>query len=331
MKVAVLGSNSFTAGHFVHYLLQETGAQVLGLSRSPESDPLFVPYLYRRERQLRFEFRQVDMRCEPDRLFGLLDEFGPEIVVNFAAQGEVRNSWKWPAQWYETNCLAVVRLAEHLRKTSYLQRYVAVSTPEVYGATGPSLKECHTYCPSTPYAASKLAGDLHLIAMQKRYGFPVVFTRSVNLYGIHQQLYRIIPRTIIYLRLGRTLDLHGRGKARRSFIHARDVADLTFRAVTCGRNGEVYHCAPDEEPRSIASIVRYICEQTGNDFAAATRMTSENFGQDACYNLDATKAKIELGWSARVSFEEGVRETIDWITENWDAILDHPLDYVHRE
>ena len=159
----------------------------------------------------------------------IADQEEPEIVANFAAQGEVRNSWRLPDQWYQTNCMGVVRLTEELRKRDYLWKYVTSSTPEVYGSTEKNLEENHHYLPSTPYAASKLAGDLHLITLYKRYHFPVVFTRAANVYGIHQQLYRIIPRTIIYLKLGETLELHGGGKSVRSFIHIRDVADATMR------------------------------------------------------------------------------------------------------
>ena len=82
-----------------------------------------------------------------------------------------------------------------------------------------------------------------MFALFKHYNFPVVFTRSVNLYGIHQQLYRIIPRTIIYLKLGKTLNLHGRGEVLRSFIHARDVAELTYRVILNGENGGIYQIA----------------------------------------------------------------------------------------
>lgn len=329
-RVLVIGSNAFTASHFIDYLLARTDCDVFGISRSPEYDPVFLPYLYRRERSKRFVFQQVDVFRQAPEVFALCDAFRPDVVVNFSAQGEVRNSWKWPEQWYQTNCLSVVTLAEHLRQRDYLKRYVAISTPEVYGATGEHVKESHEYRPSTPYAAAKLAGDLHLMAMQKRYGFPVVFTRAANLYGIHQQLYRIIPRTIIYLKLGRSLELHGRGQARRSFIHARDVADATWRSITGGRSGEVYHLAPEDEPVAIADVVRSVCRLMGKAFEDSVKMVDENFGQDALFGMDADKARSELGWRPGVDFADGIDETRRWIEDNWDFIIQQPLEYVHQ-
>ena len=329
-SVLVIGSNSFTGGHFIKHLLDTTRAQVTGVSRSPEYSPVFLPYHGRGAGTGRFRFEQIDVNRGFNQLADLCDTIRPQVVVNYAAQGEVRNSWKWPEQWYETNCLAVVRLAEFLKTRKYLRKYVAVSTPEVYGTTGNKIKECTTYAPSTPYAASKLAGDLHLLALHKRNGFPVVFTRAANLYGIHQQLYRIIPRTIIYAKLGRKLELHGNGRAERSFIHAHDVAAMTKLIIENGQDGETYHLAPDDGTRTIASIVEAICNWTDTHYENLVEPVDENFGQDDRFSLDNQKVKRDLGWSQLISFEDGVHETIQWISDNWDFIREQPLDYLHK-
>ena len=330
-RIVVIGSNAFTAGHFVNYMLEHSDAEVIGISRSPEYHPIFLPFLYKKTRPKRYIFHQLDVNKEMEKICSILDEIRPHTVVNYAAQGEVRNSWKWPEQWYQTNCLSVVRLCEHLKNVDYLKKYVAISTPEVYGATGENIKENHNYYPSTPYAASKLAGDLHLFALSKRSGFPVVFTRAANLYGIHQQLYRIIPRAIIYLKLGKKIELHGHGQAMRTFIDARDVANCTYRAIQYGTNGEIYHIAPEDGLRSIAEVVRFICKLTGNEFETAVNLIDENFGQDSCYSMDASKAKKELGWRQQINFEDGLKETIGWIEDNWDFIRKQPLEYVHKK
>ncbi len=329
-KILVLASNSFTGSHFIDYLLKDTKIQICGISRSSEYNPVFLPYLYKKEKPERFRFFQIDLNTQFAEFCKVCEEFAPDVVVNFAAQGEVRNSWKWPEQWYQTNCLGVVKVAEFLKDKKYLKKYIAASTPEVYGATGLNIKESYVCNPSTPYAASKLAGDLHLFTLFKRSKFPVVFTRAANLYGIHQQLYRIIPRTIIFLRLGKKIELHGRGLARRAFIHARDVADLTWRAITKGKTGEIFHVAPEGDLRSVAEVVHFICDQLGYDFDRSVQLIDENFGQDSLFSLDAAKARGELGWKPQVSFENGVTEMICWIDENWEFIKSQPLDYVHK-
>ena len=172
--------------------------------------------------------------------------------------------------------------------------------------------------------------DLHLFSLFKHYGFPVVFTRAANLYGIHQQLFRIIPRVAIYRKLGKKIELHGRGLTRRAFIHSRDVADCTWRAATVGTSGEVYHIAPDGEIMTIADVVRFICDELGDKFEDSVTLVDENFGQDGLFSMSAEKARTRLGWKPQVPFEAGVRETVSWISDNWDFIKAQPHDYVHQ-
>jgi len=329
MKFFVLASNSFTGSHFVDHVLKNTDAEVVGISRSPEYNPVLLPYLYRKEKSKRFTFYQLDVNNNLPDILGLVDRFKPDYVMNYSAQGEVRNSWKWPEQWYETNCMAVVRLTSELVKRDFIKKYVASSTPEVYGTTGTLIQENHTYQPSTPYAGSKLAGDLHLMTLFKRYGFPVNLTRAANLYGIHQQLYRIIPRTVIYVKSGKKIQLHGRGLAVRSFIHARDVAESTFKVCTQAQAGEVYHLAPQNESFTIAQVVKMICDKMRVKFEEATEMMDENFGQDALFSMSAEKIRKDLAWSPQVSFEDGVNEVIEWIESNWEVVKNLPHDYVH--
>ena len=141
-KVFILASNSFTGSHFVNYLIENTGVEVIGISRSPEYNHILLPYLYqKKERPTSFKFYQYDINKDFQKICALLEKEKPDVVVNYSAQGEVRNSWKWPEQWFETNCLSVVKLGQFLVNKPWLQRYVAVSTPEVYGATGKDMKE----------------------------------------------------------------------------------------------------------------------------------------------------------------------------------------------
>ena len=330
MKALILGSNSFTGGHFVNYLLEKTDLNVIGVSRSAEYKPIFLPYLYKKNKSNRFQFHKLDVNQDTKEILNLIDNEKPEIVVNYAAQGEVRNSWNAPEQWFNTNALGVVKIANYLAGKPYFKKYVSISTPEVYGSTEKDLKENHNYFPSTPYAASKLSGDLFLFTLLKKYDFPVVFTRSANVYGIHQQLYRIIPRTIIFLKLGNKIQLHGGGEAVRSFIHIRDIADATWKAINYGKNGEVYHLAPDNEEISIKDLVQLICEMMGYDFDKSVEYIEENFGQDAMYSLNSDKARKELGWKPNVSLKEGIQEMVQWIDENFEEIKKEPLSYVHK-
>lgn len=330
MKFFVLASNSFTGSHFIDYLLTHTDAEVVGVSRSPEYNPVLLPYRYNKKQSSRFTFHQLNLNTQQDQVLKLIDTGRPDYVVNFSAQGEVRNSWNHPEQWFQTNCMAVVQLAAELVKRDFIKRYVASSTPEVYGTTAEQMVESHLYAPSTPYGASKLSGDLFLMTLFKRYGFPVCLTRAANLYGIHQQLYRIIPRAAIYSLLGKTIELHGAGKSLRTFIHARDVADATYKVCLSGNNGEVYHLAPQDKAISIAEIVQMVCNEMNVSFENTVHLVNENFGQDGLYSLSSAKIRKELNWSEQVSLQDGIRETVNWIKAEWSTIKDLPHEYQHQ-
>jgi len=327
-KILIIASNSFTGSHLTHYCLKK-GYQVFGISRSREYPSVLLPYRYRGDPK-NFTFHQMDINKDLKQILKLADKEKPDIIANYAAQGEVRNSWRYPDQWYETNCMGIVRLTDELRKREYVQKYISASTPEVYGTTKNNLKESHNYFPSTPYAASKLAGDLHLITLFKRYNFPVVFTRSANVFGIHQQLYRIIPRTIIYLKMRKKIQLHGEGKSRRSFVHIRDVVEATMRVAEGGINGEVYHISLSEGQISIFSLVKMICQMMNCNFENSVELVEQNFGQDSKFSISSNKIRTELGWKPKISLEQGIQETIDWIEKNWITISEMPLEYIHQ-
>ncbi len=328
-KYVVIGSNSFSGSTFIDLLLESHDCEVIGISRSPEYKNLFLPYAYKKKRSNRFHFYQMDLNKNMKEIIDLLDKEEPDAIVNFAAQGEVQHSWEYPEHWFQTNCLAVVNLSNRLKDKKYLKRYVHISTPEVYGSCEGNVPENFTYNPSTPYAASKVAGDLFLFTLVKNFSFPLIMIRSTNVYGKHQQLYRIIPRTIIYLKKGQKIELHGGGVAIKCFIHIRDVALGILKVIQFGRPGNIYHLSP-ERGYSISDVVRKICEKMGYDFKSSTIPVSERLGQDAKYVIDSTKARSELGWRPTISFDEGLDEVIRWIEENWEEIQKEPLEYIHK-
>jgi len=289
-----------------------------------------LPYRYKNDPQ-NFIFFKLDINRNLKDILKLMDKEQPEIIANFAAQGEVRNSWLYPQQWYETNCMGTVRLTDELRKRDYIKKYITASTPEVYGPTRNRIKENHRYDPSTPYAASKLAGDLHLLTLFKRYKFPVVFTRSANVYGVHQQLYRIIPKSIIFLKIRKKIQLHGKGQSKRSFVHVRDVANATLKLAQNGHSGEVYHLSPSKEQISIFSLVKIVCKIMNRNFDNSIELIDQNFGQDSKFSISSEKMEKQFGWKPKISLENGIEETIYWIENNWSIISKMPYEYIHRK
>jgi dTDP-glucose 4,6-dehydratase len=329
-RVFVLGSNSFSGASFAAYALAQ-GTSVLGASRSPEPHRAFLPYTWSGDPKIkeRFQFKQLDLNQNTDEIAGAIEQFRPDYVVNFAAQSMVAESWLYPDHWYQTNVVANVRLHDKIRRFDFIKKYVHVSTPEVYGSCSGLVTESAPFNPSTPYAASRAACDLHLITFLKQYQFPVVFTRAANVYGPGQQLYRIIPRAILFAKLGRKLQLHGGGRSVRSFIHIRDVSDGTFRVMRQAAPGESYHLSTGLNI-SIREVVERIYQKMGVEFIQGVEIVGDRPGKDAAYLLDSAKARQRLGWKDAIDLEAGLDETISWVTANFSELAKQPFDYIHK-
>lgn len=327
-KVLVIGSNSFSGSDFIDLLLEEGTYNVIGISRSPEKSALFLPYKSRSSKH--FQFHQIDLNKDLLKLEALLNEFRPEYIVNFAAQSEVAPSWENPHHWFQTNAVSLTQLANLIKNAPYLKKYVHISSPEVYGTCVGNILETAPLNPSTPYAASKAAGDLSLFAFAKNFSFPLVMVRATNVYGAHQQLFKIIPRSAIYLKLGKTIELHGGGVAVKSYIHIRDVSRGELAIMERGRVGEIYHLSPDQGV-AVHDVVRTICSNMNVDFSQTTKTVAERLGQDKAYTIDSTKARTELQWKPRISLAEGIRQTVSWVEKTFDEIAKQPLTYIHKE
>jgi dTDP-glucose 4,6-dehydratase len=323
----VIGSNSFSGASFVAGALG-SGAEVLGVSRSAEPDAATLPYRW--ADHARFSFRRLDLNRDLDALEAALREFAPDYVVNFAAQGMVAQSWVCPEHWYQTNTVAMARLHDRLRRLPGLKKFVHASTPEVYGNTSGLVREDAPFRPSTPYAISKAACDMNLLAFHKAYGLPVAMTRAANVCGPGQQLYRIIPKAVLSILTGRKLRLEGGGQSVRSFIHIQDVVEATLAIARRGAPGEIYHLATDRY-QTIRELVEEVCRQMGAAFADCVEVVPGRLGQDAAYLLDSTKARTQLGWQPRRTVEDAVRDTIAWIKQNLDRLRALPAEYIHRE
>ncbi|OGT37208.1 MAG: dTDP-glucose 4,6-dehydratase [Gammaproteobacteria bacterium RIFCSPHIGHO2_12_FULL_37_14] len=328
MKTLVLGSNSFAGACFVNHLLNNEKT-VIGVSRSKEPNPILLAYQNNANKTL-FQFYQFDINKQINEIFKLISQQKPNIIVDFAGQGMVAESWSAPDQWYQTNIVAKAQLHHFLSQCDFIEKYIRVSTPEVYGSTEKDIDEnCH-YKPSTPYAVSHAAIDLSLKAYYQQYQFPVVFTRFANFYGPYQQLYRIIPRTIIYGLTGKKLSLHGGGTSQRAFIYGDDVAVALNSVIENGKIGETYHFS-SEKPLSIARLVEIICKKMDIEFSVLVQSTVDRPGKDAMYAMSSEKAARFLGWKPKISLEIGIAHTIDWVRSNIEAIKSLPLEYIHKK
>ena len=326
-RFLVLGSNSFSGASFCAFL-SARGYPVLATSRSPEAHTAFLPYKWQKN-AAGIQFRLIDINRDLDALDEIIRTERPTHVVNFAAQSMVAESWQNPDHWMTTNVASTVRLHERLRRLEHLERYVHVTTPEVYGSTEGWVTEDHPLNPSTPYAVSRAAADMSLRTYFTQYGFPVVSTRAANVYGPGQRLYRIVPRTIAAAQTGNKLRLDGGGASVRCFIHIDDTAAATLKIALEGRLGETYHIS-GTRPVTIRDLVKVILERMGKEFDACVEIGPERQGKDSAYLLSSEKLRRKLGWTDEISLEHGIDTTIAWAQRFRDVLPSLPMSYEHK-
>lgn len=336
-KILVIGSNSFSGAHFVNECINN-GHETWGISRSKEPSSIFLPYKWNKTtnsqtktRKAGYNFYKLNINRDIEAIFELIEQVKPEIIVNYAAQGMVAESWNQPTDWYETNLIAHVRLINELKDKEFLKKYVQISTPEVYGDTGDDWREENfMYNPSTPYAVSKAACDMHLKCVHETYGFPVIFTRAANVYGPAQQLYRIIPKTIISALSGSKITLHGGGVSKRSFIHIKDVSKATLQLALEAEQGSAWHISTKSDI-TIHELVLKIFEACKGNFLECVEIGEERKGKDRRYRISSKKIRETFNWDNEISIDEGINETIEWVKLNWDTIKHLSTTYKHKK
>lgn len=335
MKFVVLGSNSFSGSHFVEELLTK-GHKVYGISRSKEPNKIFLPYYWNYNEKLLlrnqklFKFSQFDINKNLNEILELINEFKPEYIVNFASQGMVAESWLNPTHWYKTNLLSQVAFHDGLKNKKFLKKYIHISTPEVYGDTAGWIKENNNFNPTTPYSVSRAACDMHLLSFYSAYDFPVVFTRAANVFGPGQQLYRIIPRTILAILSGKKLKLDGGGYSKRSFIHISDVVKATLQISEKADSGSCWHIST-REAIEIKKLVLLICNISNCDYNDVVENVEERLGKDKNYLLDSSSIRENFGWEDNISLTDGIKDTIMWVKDNYEKIKVMNWTYQHKK
>lgn len=305
MKVAITGGGNVYALNFAKHL-SEIGIDHFGIGRSGPKQPALwqVDHNYR--------FWALHLVDELDAYMAILDKERPDVVVNFAAQGEGAASFAENSPlFYMTNTVALVKLVEELRKRDYVRRFVQIGSSEVYGSVNWPVTEAAMLKPSSPYAISKAAFDQHLGIMYRVHGFPCNVIRPSNAYCPGQQLHRIIPRAIICAFSGQKLQLQGGGKAQKSYIHGDDLSRAIVMVIEAGTVGAVYNCGP-KEPISIKALVERVALTCGVDMASFAEVAPDRVGQDGRYHLDSVELE-SLGWRQVVQLDEGLRGMAAWV------------------
>jgi len=322
----ILGGNGVFGVHTAFHLLAQRDTKgVICVGRNPEKPEPFTLRLG--EGDPRYSYHQIHIVFEHDRLFELLDRAQPEIIINFAAQGEGAASWKHSWRYFDTNVTALARITEDLMKRKYLRRWIQIGTSELYGSVSRPARETDPILPSSPYAASKAAGDMHLISIAKTMNFPMNIVRPSNAYAPGQQLYRILPRAVVCGLSKQKLPLHGGGISKKSYMHANDLAKAIHLVASKADLGKVYNVGPTQ-PVAIRDLVDMAAGQMGLTLDQLCQVTEPRFGEDWVYWLDSSAIEKDLAWRAQISLTDGVRGMVDWGQKFIDHLVRLPQTYI---
>lgn len=322
MKFLVTGGAGFIGSNFLHYMT----------NKYPEDyfvclDALTYAGNYENIKELEnknnYKFVKGDIKDIElvDKLFAT-EKF--DYVVHFAAESHVDNSIKNPNLFAETNIIGTMVLLNAAKKYG-VKRYHQVSTDEVYGdlpLDRPDLlftenTPIHT---SSPYSASKAGADLQVLAYARTFGLPVTISRCSNNYGAYQFPEKLIPVVISKALNNEPIPVYGKGENVRDWIHVHDHNVGVDMIVRHGSDGEIYNLGGHAE-RTNLEVVKTILKQLGKPESLITFVTDRP-GHDRRYAIDSTKVEKELGWDRTYTFEEGIKETIDWYVNNQKWIED---------
>lgn len=338
-RLLIAGGAGFIGSSFVRKVQSEYKAEILVIDKTPYSSGTNNLKYIGLSKDTKFS--QIDI-CNFEELKLAFDEFKPTFVVNFAAESHVDKSIDAPIPFVNNNVNSVINLLEiskqywsQLSKNKAINapkpnefRFLQVSTDEVYGsltAGEPSFSELNLYDPTSPYAASKAAGDHLCRAWAKTYGLPINITCCSNNFGPYQFPEKLIPLMITNAIEKRPLPLYGDGKQVRDWLYVDDHVDGILKCLTCGKEGETYNLGGNHELTNV-QIVSQICslldKHIGNNhdpnFKHSDLIThvADRPGHDQRYSIDFQKAERALGWKPKFEFGVALEKTVEWYLKN---------------
>ena len=309
--ILITGGAGFIGSNFVRYILEKTNNRIVILDALTYAGNTENIGKYFSDNRCVFIHGKIE---DTETVRSLCKEHSVEGIINFAAETHVDRSIMDPSPFVVSNVIGTVSLLNVARELNL--RFVQISTDEVYGSLGADglFTESTPIQPTSPYSASKASADHFVMSFAHTYGINASITRCSNNYGPFQFPEKLIPLMILNALEDKQLPIYGDGLNVRDWIHVDDHNRAVWEVYNNGRSGEVYNIGASSEKNNLA-VVKLILEVLGKTESLITYV-KDRPGHDRRYAIDATKIKTELDWEPTVSFEEGLRSTIEWYCDN---------------
>jgi dTDP-glucose 4,6-dehydratase len=313
MRLLVTGAAGFIGSNFVRMI---AAGELAGFTHVSVLDKLTYAgvkeNLASAESILNYSFFKGDI-CDPMIVAKLLEDV--DAVINFAAESHVDRSIAGASDFVQTNIVGVQVLLDAIKASDKEIRFLQVSTDEVYGSIeSGSWTEDWPLQPNSPYSATKAGGELLARSYHRTHGMDVVITRCSNNYGTHHFPEKLIPLFITNLIEGKKVPVYGNGQNVRDWLHVDDHCRGIYSVLMNGKSGEVYNIGGGRELTN-NEITSLILEAMGAN-ETSIEYVEDRKGHDLRYSVDWTKINRELGYEPKVKFEDGLRETIAWYSDN---------------
>ncbi|MEH7287460.1 dTDP-glucose 4,6-dehydratase [Priestia megaterium] len=315
MNILVTGGAGFIGSNFVHHMIETypeysiVNYDALTYAGNPEN-------LKDIENRENYTFVKGDINNK-ELVNHLVKYHMIDVIVNFAAESHVDRSITEPDIFIKSNVLGTQALLD-VAKANNIQKYVQVSTDEVYGSLGETgyFTEETPLAPNSPYSASKAGADMLVSAYYETYGMNVNITRCSNNYGPYHFPEKLIPLMVTNALEGKELPIYGDGKNVRDWLHVKDHCAAIDLVIHKGEPGEIYNVGGHNE-RTNNEIVHLIVEKLKAP-KELIKFVEDRLGHDRRYAIDPTKLTTELGWKPQYTFDTGIVETIQWYLDNED-------------
>lgn len=309
MKILVTGGAGFIGSNFIRHIINKYPQyEIVNLDKLTYCGNL--ENLKDIENNPKYKFIKGDI-CDEKIVDEIVKDF--DVVVNFAAQTHVDRSIEDPSDFIRTNVYGTYVLLEAIKK--YNKKLLYISTDEVYGSIQKgSFTEVSPLNPSSPYAATKASADLLVNSYYVTFNLPVVITRSSNNFGPYQFPEKVIPLFITNAIEDIEVPLYGDGKNVRDWLYVLDNCEAIDLVLHKGKEGEIYNIGGGYELPNI-ELTKMILESL-DKAEDLIKPVKDRLGHDRRYSLDCEKIKSELGWKPRYSFEEALKDTVQWYKDN---------------